>query len=519
MCAAHALDRPGGMSDNRPSPVPPPRSFISCAAEGSDGQIISPLPQEATIPLDTLQADGAYSIPSGTPKKTPKKNQQEAHEDFDRSFQVDADMLRLKRPVANGEGGIGEVWIGELVDHNGSVHAVAVKRYPSAFGPEEMKMFRRETAVLFLAAMRCHNVCKVYGTAVKDGKLCIIMKLYKESMRGLLSRTPGRKLPLVDAKRYGAEICRAIVELHEQQIILQDLKPANILLDEYDHCVLADFGISKFMQGSSPHMPSHVQGTFNYMSPEAFDPEQFGGITTQTDSWSFACTLLEMLTGDQPWKGLKMAAICFKVMQREVPSIPQGLPTVLEHMLRRCFSFQPHDRPTFKEIYEVFRAEWEVGGAGVGTMLKPKSDDAIGLLVGGALDVLGMNARSTSDTRFSPSSVNPSANRFVPGGALDAFAENQVHEGVVNDSLMVGLYKRAAEADNAKREAQLAKSELQSLKRDVVLLREDSESADIIAKNANSSKEEVIGQLNKVMGVCDELQKERKVCIGVCSRF
>jgi serine/threonine protein kinase len=268
---------------------------------------ISPLPQAPTNGIDLLQADGAYM----TPKQTPKKNQREANEDFDRSFQVDEQALTLKHPVPNGEGGIGEVWVGELVDHNGAKHEVAVKRYPSAFGPEEMKMFRRETAVLFLAAMRCHNVCKVYGTAVKDGKLCIIMKLYKESMRGLLARTPGRKLNLGDVQRYGMEICKAIAELHEQNIILQDLKPPNILLDEYDHCVLADFGISKVMQGTCPHMPSHVQGTFNYMSPEAFDPEQFGGITTQADSWSFACTLLEMLTGDMPWKGMKMVCIFF----------------------------------------------------------------------------------------------------------------------------------------------------------------------------------------------------------------
>jgi serine/threonine protein kinase len=51
-------------------------------------------------------------------------------------------------------------------------------------------------------------------------------------------------------------------------------------------------------------MPSNVQGTFNYMSPEAFDPEQFGGVTFSADSWSFACSLLEMLTGVKPWNGM-----------------------------------------------------------------------------------------------------------------------------------------------------------------------------------------------------------------------
>ncbi len=91
---------------------------------------------------------------------------------------------------------ITQVWYGELSEP-GKKHSVAVKKYPSAWGEEEMNMFRRETGVLFMAAMRCHNVCKVYGTTFKDGKLCIVMKLYKESMQSMMKRYPSGKLPLV----------------------------------------------------------------------------------------------------------------------------------------------------------------------------------------------------------------------------------------------------------------------------------------------------------------------------------
>ena len=37
-------------------------------------------------------------------------------------------------------------------------------------------MFREEVQVLFTAAMRCDGVCKVYGTAIKDGKVCMCRK-------------------------------------------------------------------------------------------------------------------------------------------------------------------------------------------------------------------------------------------------------------------------------------------------------------------------------------------------------
>ena len=205
-------------------------------------------------------------------------------------FSIDAENLELIQRLSD-DSGIGEVWVGTLTEPSG-IHQVAVKRYPSAFAEEELKMFRREVGVLFMAASRCHNVCKVYGTTVKGDKLCIVMRLYRESMAALLRRQPDGRLPLQQVRRYGAEICKAVAELHEQSIIVQDLKPPNILVDSFDHCVVADFGISKILQAAvGAHMPSNVQGTFNYMSPEAFDPEQFGGVTLRADSWSFACTL------------------------------------------------------------------------------------------------------------------------------------------------------------------------------------------------------------------------------------
>jgi hypothetical protein len=108
---------------------------------------ISPIPRPSGGHMPAQGDDNVVDMDAQSPRapqrKTPKKNEQETNEDFDRSFQIDADSLTLKQPLNNGEGGIGEVWVGELVDDNGSVHDVAVKRYPSAWGPEEMKVRRR----------------------------------------------------------------------------------------------------------------------------------------------------------------------------------------------------------------------------------------------------------------------------------------------------------------------------------------------------------------------------------------
>eukprot|EP00960_Hanusia_phi_P048418 758936-Hanusia_phi.AAC.1 len=272
-------------------------------------------------------------------------------------FEIDPARVQLIDRLKTEDSGLGEIWLGELLEGSGR-RKVAVKRYPSVWIEQEMDMFRRETEVLFLAAMRCHNVCKVYGTTIKDGKLCIVMRLYRQSLQDLIQQQPSRALGLPLVKKYAAEICKAVAELHEQNIVLQDLKPANILLDDLDHCVVADFGISKILQENSLHMPSNVQGTFNYMSPEAFDPERFCGISSKADSWSFACTLIEMLSGQRPWQDVKMAKIISCVLDGAIPPLPPGLPPAIRSLLLACFSFDPRARPTFAEMFEIIRS-WE----------------------------------------------------------------------------------------------------------------------------------------------------------------
>ena len=96
-------------------------------------------------------------------------------------------------------------------------------------------------------------------------------------------------------------------------------------------------------------MPSSVKGTFNYMSPEAFDPETAGGIGPAADVWSMACVLVELLTGTPPWQGMLMAQIMMAVTVRQrTPDVPENAPA--SALLRRCFAHAPAERPTAAEM-------------------------------------------------------------------------------------------------------------------------------------------------------------------------
>ena len=145
------------------------------------------------------------------------------------------------------------------------------------------------------------------------------MKRYEQSLHSKLDMFPHRKMPLKQVRRYGKQIAQALTELHSQNILFLDLKPSNILLDEFDNIVVCDFGISLICRsGSQEDVGMH--GTAHYMPPEAFDQETFGSISSKSDVWSFACCLVEMVTGERPWNGTSIAAICYKVASKlEIP--------------------------------------------------------------------------------------------------------------------------------------------------------------------------------------------------------
>jgi serine/threonine protein kinase len=122
--------------------------------------------------------------------------------------------------------------------------------------------------------------------------------------------------------------------------VLRDIKPPNILLDAYDQPVFADFGIAVILQ-TTVHRGTSIAGTWNYMAPEAFEPQAFAeGIGKHTDMWALACVIVEMRTGQRPWADMQMQQISRAVCdQRRTPQVPDDAPAAA--LLRRCFVRRP----------------------------------------------------------------------------------------------------------------------------------------------------------------------------------
>eukprot|EP00899_Mesostigma_viride_P007655 jgi/Mesvir1/16891/Mv15768-RA.3 len=240
---------------------------------------------------------------------------------------------------------------------------------------EDSAKFRREVQILHHASLFCHNVCRLIGVASISSQLCMVMPRYKTSLDAALRQLqrseqssntgPASKgMPFDRTLAISLDIALAVADLHERGIMVLDLKPANVLLDKYGRAVVADFGSSALRNHTlSLYMPTSAQGTPNYMAPEQWVPDEFGGVTTAADAWAFGCILVEMASGAPPWAGLSMFQMMANVTapRKMCPAIPEGLPSALAELLHRCFSYQPANRPAFAEIITVLRQPWMTG--------------------------------------------------------------------------------------------------------------------------------------------------------------
>ncbi|GFS42660.1 protein kinase superfamily protein [Actinidia rufa] len=272
---------------------------------------------------------------------------------------IDPATIKLRHRI--GRGPFGDVWLAthhQTTEDYVEYHEVAVKMLHS-IREDLIKVVLDKFSDLFCKCQSLKGVCLLQGISIIGGKVCIVMKFYEGSVGDKMSRLKGGKLSLHGIMRYGIDLAQGIMELHSKEILVLNLKPFNFLLNENDGAVLGDLGIPYMLLGI-PLLSSdmaHRLGTPNYMAPEQWQPEVRGPISFETDSWGFGCSIVEMFTGNQPWRGKSVNEIYNLVVKKqEKPQIPSGLPPAVENVIIGCFEYDLRSRPVMADILHAFRS-------------------------------------------------------------------------------------------------------------------------------------------------------------------
>lgn len=127
-------------------------------------------------------------------------------------------------------------------------------------------------------------------------------------------------------------VTSALFHAHSAGVVHLDIKPDNILIDENDNAYLTDFGISQLIDAKRTDDDDlGFSGTIHYAAPEQFLRSPF---RPQTDIYSLAFVVYEMLSGKHPFEGLNPSEMIFCHINEQLPDIcrlePELPPAVQE---------------------------------------------------------------------------------------------------------------------------------------------------------------------------------------------
>ncbi|MCL4239240.1 MAG: serine/threonine protein kinase [Anaerolineae bacterium] len=218
-----------------------------------------------------------------------------------------------------GKGGMATVYRARQVTMRRDV-AIKVMSADLATDPEFVARFEREAHVI--ARLEHPRILPVHDFG-HDGELFyLVMRLIEgESLYYRLKRGP---LPLKTAARFVGQIGEALDYAHAEGVIHRDLKPNNILIDQWDNLYLVDFGLAKMMASMQNLTQSGtVLGTPAYMAPEQWRGEP---VDARTDVYALGIILYEMVAGRTPFESDTPFTLMYKHINDAPPPLRETLP-------------------------------------------------------------------------------------------------------------------------------------------------------------------------------------------------
>ncbi|MEX2523459.1 MAG: protein kinase [Gammaproteobacteria bacterium] len=249
-----------------------------------------------------------------------------------------------------GQGGMSHVYLAERVSDRKSV-VLKIIDLSSIRDETLVRRFIQEAEMI--AGLRSPFVVRIFEHGMTDDYGYIAMEFFS---RGDLKQRMELAIPPDVAFNYMTHITYGLDAVHSIGVIHRDLKPANIMFRGDDSLALADFGISKKLEGASDLTTvGQILGTPHYMSPEQGEGKP---LDFRSDLYSAGVLLFELLAGEKPYSGHTAAALIYQHVHADIPRLPKELDHY-QDVIDRALAKNPDDRyQTARElIFDLESAE------------------------------------------------------------------------------------------------------------------------------------------------------------------
>ncbi|RVX12751.1 G-type lectin S-receptor-like serine/threonine-protein kinase LECRK1 [Vitis vinifera] len=170
---------------------------------------------------------------------------------------------------------------------------------------------------------------------------------------------------------------RGLLYLHEEcstQTIHCDIKPQNILLDDFLTARISDFGLAKLLKTDQTQTTTGIRGTKGYVAPEWFKTVP---VTAKVDVYSFGIVLLELIFCRKNFEPavedenqMVLADWAYdSYLERKLDLLVEKDQEALDNMEKLekfvmiaiwCIQEDPSQRPTMKKVTQMLEGAIEV---------------------------------------------------------------------------------------------------------------------------------------------------------------
>ena len=216
---------------------------------------------------------------------------------------------------------------------------VAIKVMSPHALADEVSRRRFENEVRTIARLEHPHVVRIYEVGRTVDGLPYYAMPYMA--RGHLGQRDYSK-----SERRVVEIANTLLSVigyaHSRNIVHRDVKAENVLFDDADRPLLADFGIAlrKDWGGARMTGTGMAVGSTAYMAPEQARGEVVDG---RADLYALGVLMWEMLTGKLPFEAPDALSMAVMHAQDPVPKLPAHL-AHWQHFMNRALAKQPAQR-------------------------------------------------------------------------------------------------------------------------------------------------------------------------------
>lgn len=144
-------------------------------------------------------------------------------------------------------------------------------------------------------------------------------------------------------------IAQTLKYLHSNNVVHNDVKPANLILIDTINSKLIDYDVSYFTDNIYERFSKQIIYSQGYSAPEKLDLFNTG----KSDIFSFGVIAYEMFVKRSPFDAEEENKAKFQKQVKSGPRIPLLLKDkTIEGMVESCLKLYPEDRPEASAVYQ-----------------------------------------------------------------------------------------------------------------------------------------------------------------------